>query len=385
MGNTRKKNGEGSVFQISENKWVAKISLGTGTDGKPVVKQFSGKTEAIVKKKLRDFKKSDNYSAGHMPAKETVQQYFAGWLREYQYNKLKPASYDRLETTVRCHIIPAIGAKKMDKVTRDDVQGLVNALYYQNALSYSTVKKVYVALNACCKHALVDGTVLKNPCTGVILPSQGERTKQITAFSAEEILLLQNELMRKDEHGNDAYYYAPVFLLMLHTGMRMGETLALTWDDVDFTNHTVSVTKNSIMVKNRDQSGQSSGGYEAAIQNSTKTASGNRVIPLNRKAEEALAELRKRKTSQYVVENSRGNTVLPSNLERSFHAVLQNCGLGKHGVHVLRHTFASMLFGKGVDGKVISQLLGHASVKITYDIYVHIMPKEIAHVTDVLV
>ena len=60
-GTTRKKNGEGSVFQISENKWIAKISLGTETAGKPIIKQFSGKTEAIVKKKLRDFKKTENF------------------------------------------------------------------------------------------------------------------------------------------------------------------------------------------------------------------------------------------------------------------------------------------------------------------------------------
>ena len=109
------------------------------------------------------------------------------------------------------------------------------------------------------------------------------------------------------------------------------------------------------------------------------------MIPLNQKAEEALRILQQRSITQYVVENSKGKAVLPSNLERSFHAILRNCGLEKHGVHILRHTFASMLFSKGVDGKIISQLLGHSSVKVTYDIYVHIMPKEIAHVTNVLI
>ena len=57
MENIKKKNGEGSIFQVSENKWVAKISLGTGANGKPVIKQFTGKTEAIVKKKLKDIRK----------------------------------------------------------------------------------------------------------------------------------------------------------------------------------------------------------------------------------------------------------------------------------------------------------------------------------------
>lgn len=64
MSRTRKQNGEGSVFQVSENKWVAKISMGQQPNGKPFVKQFSGKTEAIVKKKLKDFKKAKNLLKG---------------------------------------------------------------------------------------------------------------------------------------------------------------------------------------------------------------------------------------------------------------------------------------------------------------------------------
>ena len=67
MRGTRKQNGEGSVFQVSENKWVAKISMGIKPDGKPNIKQFSGKSEAIVKKKLKDFKKSTDFAEKHMP------------------------------------------------------------------------------------------------------------------------------------------------------------------------------------------------------------------------------------------------------------------------------------------------------------------------------
>ena len=269
MENIKKKNGEGSIFQVSENKWVAKISLGTGANGKPVIKQFTGKTEAIVKKKLKDFRKSEDFAERHMPAQDTVQAYFTRWLQEYQYNKLKPASYDRLETTVRCHILPAVGGTKMDKLTRDDIQGLINRMYFRQGLSYSTVKKVYVALNACYKHALADDTVLRNPCLGIVLPSQSERTKQIEAFSEEEMERLQRELFQKTECGENVYYYAPAFLLILHTGMRMGEALSLTWDDVDFAKKTITICKNSILVKNRNRKGEASGGYSLQTQNST--------------------------------------------------------------------------------------------------------------------
>ena len=93
MTSTRRHNGEGSICKVSENKWIAKISLGTGLNGKTIMKQFSGKTETIVKKKLKEFKKSPYFTEKHLPSQETVKSYFSIWLREYQLNKLKPSSY----------------------------------------------------------------------------------------------------------------------------------------------------------------------------------------------------------------------------------------------------------------------------------------------------
>ena len=121
MNGTRNHNGEGSVFQVAEGKWVAKICTGIQPDGKPILKQFSGKTESVVRKKLKEFKKSPEFIVGHKPNRETVKAYFTRWLRDYQYNKLKPASYDRLESTVMNHIILNLGTLKMDKVMRDHI------------------------------------------------------------------------------------------------------------------------------------------------------------------------------------------------------------------------------------------------------------------------
>ena len=73
MTSTRRHNGEGSICKVSENKWIAKISLGTGPNGKTIMKQFSGKTEAVVKKKLKEFKKSPGFTEKHKPCSDTEQ------------------------------------------------------------------------------------------------------------------------------------------------------------------------------------------------------------------------------------------------------------------------------------------------------------------------
>ena len=384
MSKTKRHNGEGSIFQVSENKWVAKISMGTKPDGKPNIKQFSGKSEAIVKRKLKDFKKSPDFAEKHMPSNDTVQSYFSTWLREYQYNKLKPSSFDRLESTVTNHIIPNIGGMKMDKVTRDHIQSLINQLYKKEKLSYSSVKKVYVALNSCYNHALIANVVKKNPCMGITLPSQSERTKEVIPLSADEVERLKAELAATKPSGESIYYYGNAYLLILNTGLRMGEALALCWEDVDFEGKTITIEKNHILSKKRDESGNTVGGYELQKQDSTKTASGNRTVPMNRSAESALLALKENNTTPYVIVNSRQHNVLPSNFERTFHNISKNAGIGQYGVHALRHTFASMLFSKNIDVKIVSQLLGHSSVKITYDTYVHLFEKDIQRVTNVL-
>ena len=179
--------------------------------------------------------------------------------------------------------------------------------------------------------------------------------------------------------------YGHAYLLILNTGLRMGEALSLKWDDIDFAKKTITVTKNNVLIRNRDTDGNKIGGYKLQTQDSAKTSCGNRIIPMNRSAEEALLELKKNNTTPFVIINSQNNQVLPSNFERTFHTVLTNAGINKtYGIHALRHTFASMLFAKGVDVKIVSKLLGHSTVKITYYIYVHLFEKDIIHVTNVL-
>ena len=376
--------GEGSVFQRSDCKWVAKVCIGTDALGRAKVKQFTGKTEAIVYKKMKEYKSSTEFAMKKKPVLETVESYFTDWLVNSQYHKLKASSYDRLESTLENNVFPYIGREKLDKVTKDKVQRLINELYHKKKLSYSTVKKAYVALNAGYKCALSDDVIIKNPCVGVVLPSSAVGTKTVQSFTGEELSRFLTEVRRVKDDGEPWYYYGNALLLILNTGLRMGEALSLEWKDICFQKKTIKVSKNCILSKRRGADGKKEGGYLRTVNDSPKTAAGNRTIPMNQTVENALREMKKGNLSQYVIANSKGKPVLPSNFERAFHAVLKNAKIEQCGVHVLRHTFASMLFKKKVDIKIISKLLGHASTQITYDLYVHLLEQDYAGVTTVL-
>ena len=86
--------GKGAIFQVSDTKWIAKICLGVDGDGKPIIKQFSGKTEAIAKKKLRDFKKTADYAEKHLPSTDTVKAYFTAWMKDYRFHKSREMYID---------------------------------------------------------------------------------------------------------------------------------------------------------------------------------------------------------------------------------------------------------------------------------------------------
>ena len=376
--------GDGTVYQESVNKWTAKISLGTTPDGKALFKRFSARTKGEVEKKLKAFRRSLNETESVSSVRYTVRDYFHYWLKTYQFQKLKPSSYDRLESVVNNHILPVIGNVRFDLLTRDEVQRLINNAYRQKELSYSSVKKIHDALNACYKHALMIEEIHRNPCLGVVLPSSSERVKQVKSLSEEEVRILVQELEKKDENGKPLYHYAQGYMLILNTGLRMGEALSLQWTDVDFVKKTISVNKNHIITRKRDEEGNALSGYQTQTQNSTKTSSGRRIVPINQSAERALVALKEGNPSPYVIANTRGTAVMVDNFERSFRVIIRNAGLPHYGIHSLRHTFASLLFAAGVEVKVISKLLGHASVKITYDTYVHLFQEDYQEATKAL-
>ena len=371
----RREKGTGTIYQRENGKWVGVIRDVSADSGKVKTKCFSGKSEAEVKKKIREYNRQGRPSDGN--AKNvSVAEYLDAWLKTYKMPALKPDSYDRLEITVLHQINPNIGMIQIGQLTSEDIQNMLTKLKNEDGYSYSSVKKVYDCMNDVLRHALIREDIVKNP---MLLVKKPEKKlfpkKEIRIFTERESSLITEEVSRQYSTGSPVYVYGDAYILTLNTGLRLGELIGLEKSDWDAQKKTITVKRNIQSVKKRDSKGAPITGREL-VANTTKTYSGERTVPLNANATAALERLcRKHPNSKWIVCSSKGEMVPPERVERTFYRVLKNLNIPQAGTHALRHTFASLLFAKGVDIKTISTILGHASIQITLNTYIHLFEK----------
>ena len=367
----RREKGTGTIWKKDNGTWMGRISIGTNAEGKRKFKSFSGKTEAEVKRKIREYNKNEHPD----PSKISLETYIYNWLTTYKKNTIKDTSYDALEKTVRNYVVPHLGCIRLQEITADDIQKMLQSLK-DAGFSYSTVKKAYNCMNEIMRHAVIRQDIIRNPMLLVTMLSQeGFEKKEIRFFNKKECALITEEAMREYSTGRRVYIYGDVFILAMNTGLRLGELLALEKEDWDRESKTLTVKRNLQFIRNRDEDGNVAQGRRAVI-NSTKTYSGNRVVPLNKRATEALERLcAQHPDKKNIICSTKGTMVPHERVERTFDFLLSNIGIERAGMHSLRHTFASMLFANGKDIKTISQLLGHATIQITMNTYIHLFEK----------
>lgn len=367
----RRDNGAGYIFKRSDGKgWRGRIAEGRNADGKIKYKFFTGKTEAEVKKKIREYHKSGDVELERKTV--TAGEYIENWLHTYKKGTLKPSSYDRLENTINHQVIPSIGDIQLQALSSDDIQRMITSLQ-ADGKSYSTIKKAYDCVNAVLNHAVIADDIIKNPMLLVQMPEKKIFGKhEVRAFTKEEALAIVEEASRTYSTGKPIYANGDAFILMLNTGIRIGELSALRKSDWDEEKQELHVRQTAVKVKQRDEDGEATGGYTLAS-NTTKTYSGDRIIPLNKTATEALQRIVKKRPGSEMLFSDSDKPVDPHNLQKSFYSILANVGIEKTGIHALRHTFASFLFAKGVDVKTVSKILGHANIQITLNTYIHMI------------
>ena len=379
MGDKQRRDyGTGSISQRADGTWTARMIIGVNEKGKPRVKALYGKSEREVKKKLKEFQKEFYKNDQTIVQKNTVESYMLNWLHTNKRNTLKPKSYDRLEQTLTYQVIPYIGHLQLAAIQANDVQKMINGLA-DSGKSYSTIKKAYDAVNECFRTGIIQKTVLFNPALGVTVPAKNTfKQKDIRCYDEIETQKLCEVAISIYSNGKRIYRLGDAIVLDVNTGLRLAELLALKWTDVDLENRMIHVNSTRVIVKDRSTNAEKK--YMVLEQNSTKTKTSTRDIPLNDDSYNALLRLSEITGKfEYVLSTKAGKPMTPRYLDRMFRKIAVAAGFEEnkiYGLHSLRHTFASRLFANGEDVKTVSELLGHSDITITYNTYIHLINQQ---------
>ncbi|MDO5519782.1 MAG: tyrosine-type recombinase/integrase [bacterium] len=378
MAEKKNKNGEGCIALQKDGRWVARIQIGKKSDGRSKIKALYGKSKTEVCIRLMEYKKELALNQEGVTAM-TVAEYITRWMLLYKINTVSASTYDRMENTFIYQIQDNIGYIKMGDLRTEDIQVFINQKC--KTISYSSIKKIKELLNGCCIQAVRLGHMQQNPMEGIVMPNMKaveKKTKEIQIYSDEDIAKLQETINSSFNSVIKLYAYSPSYILVFSTGLRLGEVLGLTWDNVNFEERYIVVKNNVTYTKKRNANADK---QRELVITTPKTRSGRRMIPLNEKAMDALVELKRRYKvlnieSEYVVCNLKGNLLLPRNHARTLKSLCDRADVTYRGVHAIRHTFASRVIRMGIEIKIVSELMGHSNVQITYNTYVHILQEQ---------
>ena len=380
----KRKYGEGSIYQRKDGRWVAKYKSVNML--KPCV--VYAKSESEAKRKLRELKKD----AAKGLVKSTSRRfgdYADQWLYTFKLHSVEDSSFDKYESAYLTHNKPAFGKMQLASIHSEQLQKLL--VEKSQTLSLTVVKIIYIILSEIFSYAHSEGDLSRNPMHNVKMPKKAtfKPEREIVALERDEVRAVERFAEMKHKNGRPCIMQAHALVFLVHTGLRCGEFLALKWSDIDFESRIVTVNKNLSMVYDRDKDGVRIKHKKARIK-CTKTASGNRFVPLNTKAIAALNSLKAVYREMDIVSDSvavtrKGTTLSSDQLRRVLRRVLAYAGIDKpFTLHQLRHTFATQALNAGIPITVVSKWLGHANISVTYNTYIHVLESAEAAAVELL-
>ncbi len=335
----RRRRDVSAIYRRKDGRWSTCVSI----RGKQ--RHLYGKTPEEVAAKRDEFLNAQ--PAALATANQTVAEYLTTWLETVVTIRNKASTQKSYSDMVRLHIAPAIGHYRLRSLSPEHVQTLLNDLH-RAGLAARTVRYARSILHRALNHALKRGYVARNVAD---LTDAPRVTKyRATALSEEQIRAFFVEIR--------GHRLEPLYWLAL-LGLRRGELLALTWQDVNLGKGTIRVSEG-------------------------KTDSSIRTLPLSPTLIHVLESHRERilkrearvRSQDLVFPSAAGTPLSPRNLLRHFKSALKRAGLPPIRFHDLRHTSATLFLENGKHPKTVQAILGHSQVGITMDIYSHVSLSE---------
>lgn len=342
--------GEGSLFQRKrDGRWVASVTMADGRR-----RSALGRSRADAARLLPELIRQRDSEAID-PRRVRLGAYLERWVSSV--TGLAPATLRQHEMIVRVHLAPALGGRRLASLT----PAHVDAYLERPDLDAQTLRHHRSTLRRALADAVRDGLVTRN----VAALSRPPRMRK-----AERRYLTAVEVRRVIAESQDERLW-PLWVLIVSTGMRVSEALGLAWSDID--GSSLTVRRKLVRV-----------GSEWRL-DEPKTRRSRRTIMLIPAAVEALAEQRRRQDAEradypqpidgLVFTTEQGQPIHSSNVLPSWYRTLARLGLPRVTIHDLRHTTATLMLGAGVPLPVIAEILGHSTMRVTADLYAHIIPE----------
>lgn len=349
-------------------------SLYVGTDpltGKPkrtTRRGFSTKKEAALSLSRLQLEIEKNGSLVRRNDTATFQDVYLLWLEQYK-GGVKENTLRQTKSAFRMYILPHLGDFRIEKINVARCQKAVNAWAERTKIfklfkNYaSSVFKYAISLDMCSD----------NPMAKVHVPVKkqslgDEDNKKIEFYSKNELLTFLDCL---EKEGNQKRL--TFFRVLAFTGARKSEILALTWEDVDFTNKKLNINKTLAI------------GEKGIIVNTPKTKSSKRIISLDERTIEILKHWRKEQRKLYfalgfntsgkaqaVFTNKDNRYIRPNTVSAWMQNIVDKYDLNYIKIHGFRHTHCSLLFDSGASIQEVKERLGHANIETTMNIYAHV-------------
>lgn len=348
-------NGEGSIFyDKSRERWRGVVTVSKGQR-----KTVYGKTKKEAVQKMNELKSSLIDGSYCELSDLTVEEYLGRLIEtERKKNLIKETTYRRkieILKKIQTHNLAKMRIQAVTPAQIDDF--LLSLTDYSNSL----IRKEYALLKRCFEDNIPE-IIKVSPMKKIKCPKSNQKEVKQRALTIEE----QRKLLNVLKNESDIKYRAQM-LLMLNTGMRMGEINALTAADVNLKFNTVEISRT--ITKNAKD--------VAILGEETKTAAGNRLLPLSESAQAIFKEVLRNYTPNplKLLFTANGAPISTNQVNMEMSRVLKKYNIidatvpGKVSLHSLRHTYATRCIESGMSAKVLQELLGHTDIRITMNTY----------------
>lgn len=347
-------NGAGTVYREKGRGWTSEAWVDLPDGRRRRVRGRGPSPEAAIRARLA---RERELVEGNPAASDvTVALLIERWLTGAHASSWAAETRRSYRAAVKHHILPEIGAARVQLVTAFDIQRVLDRILAENEAHVSVANRVRRVLHTVFNHAVAWGIRDSNPVAAV---------KPIRRPAREQAYWTREEA-QAFLAAADASPYRLLFEAALSTGLRIGELIALRWRDFDGGLFHVRRTYSQ--------------GAVGRVQEHPKSRTSNRRVPLPPSLAERL-EAARGEPEGLVFPSRRGRLINPGNVHRALRNYARKAGVPEIRVHDLRRTYASLLAGDGYHPSVIQRLLGHASPDLALRVYTSVHESQLEGAT----